>query len=98
VCPQPGTLPPPDVSGVGVVDPDDEPEVVPPLPSGEPVGPGWSGGLVESDGGGVVVGGGAGDGAGGDGAGGVLVGGGLVVWFEDDPEVEDVCVTSAVGA
>jgi len=40
-CPQPGTLPLPDESGVGVVDPDDDdPEVVPPLPSGEPVGPG----------------------------------------------------------
>jgi hypothetical protein len=97
VCPQPGTLPLPDVSGVGVVDPDDDPEVVPPLPSGEPVGPGWSGGLVESDGGGVVeVGGGAGGGGSGDGAGGVLVGCGLVVWFEDDPVLEGVEATSAV--
>ena len=80
MCPQPGTLPPPDASGAGVVDPDDDPEVVPLLPSGEPVGPGWSGGVVESDGGGVVeVGGGAGGGGAGDGAGGVLVGGVFVV-------------------
>ena len=42
VRPQPGTLPLPEVSGVGVVvvESDDDPEVVPPLPSGVPVGAG----------------------------------------------------------
>ena len=93
MCPQPGRLPLSEVSGVGVVfvASDDDPEVVPPLPSGEPVGPGWSGGLVESDGGGVVgVGEGAGGGGSVDGAGEMLVGCGLVAWFEDDPVVEGV--------